>query len=51
MFYLLCNSITPVETGFVEQAEDWLYSSARQYYTGQKGLLDIIQIEPMLNTV
>lgn len=51
VFYLLCNSITPVEAGFVEQAEDWLYSSARQYYTGQKGLLDIIQIEPMLNTV
>ena len=41
----------PVEAGFVEQAENWLYSSARQYYTGQKGLLDIIQIEPMLNTV
>jgi hypothetical protein len=35
--------ITPVE--------GWLYSSAGQYYTGQKGLLDIIQIEPKLITV
>ncbi len=41
----------PVEAGFVEKAEDWLYSSARQYHTGQKGFLDIIQIVPMLNTV
>jgi putative transposase len=41
----------PVEAGFVEKAEDWLYSSAGQYYTGQKGLLDIIQIEPKLITV
>ncbi|MFN8237789.1 MAG: transposase [Chitinophagales bacterium] len=41
----------PVEAGFVEEAEDWLYSSAKQYYTGQKGRIDIIQIEPRLNTV
>lgn len=31
-----------------EKAEDYLYSSAREYY-GVKGLIDIIQIEPMLN--
>ena len=41
----------PVESGFVEKAEDWLYSSAKQYYTGQKGMLDIIQIEPRLITI
>jgi hypothetical protein len=41
----------PVEAGFVEKAEDWLYSSAKQYYTGQKGMIDIIQIEPRLITV
>lgn len=40
----------PVEAGFVDKAEDWLYSSARQYYTGQKGMIDIIQIEPILIT-
>lgn len=41
----------PVEAGFVDKAEDWLYSSARQYYTDQKGMIDIIQIEPILITV
>ena len=41
----------PVEAGFVEKAEDWLYSSAKQYFTGQKGMIDIVQIEPMLITV
>jgi putative transposase len=41
----------PVEAGFVEEAEDWLYSSAKQYHTGQKGRIDIIQIEPRLNTI
>jgi putative transposase len=41
----------PVEAGFVEKPEDWLYSSAKQYYTEQKGKIDIIQIEPTLITV
>jgi putative transposase len=36
----------PVEAGFVVKPEDWLYSSAIDYYGG-KGLLEIIQIEPM----
>ena len=31
----------PVKAGIVEKAEDYLYSSARDYYTGQKGLLEI----------
>jgi REP element-mobilizing transposase RayT len=41
----------PVEAGFVEKPEDWLYSSAKQYYTEKKGMIDIIQIEPTLITV
>ncbi len=41
----------PVEAGFVEKEEDWLFSSAKQYYTGLKGMIDIIQIEPILITV
>ncbi|MFC6999745.1 REP-associated tyrosine transposase [Rufibacter roseus] len=34
----------PVEAGFVEQPEDYIYSSARDY-AGTKGLLDILLIE------
>jgi putative transposase len=34
----------PVEAGFVEKAEDWLWSSARDY-AGGKGLLEIKFIE------
>ena len=37
----------PVLSGFVEKAEDYLYSSARNYY-GMKGLIDIIQLDPVL---
>ena len=37
----------PVEAGFVARAEDWLYSSAIDY-NGGKGLLDIIQLEPLM---
>jgi hypothetical protein len=31
--------------GFLEKAEDWMYSSANEYITGKKGLLEIIPIE------
>lgn len=41
----------PVEAGFVEKAEQWRYSSSREYYSAEKGPLDIILIEPMLKTV
>ena len=34
----------PVEAGIVEKAEDYLYSSARDYY-GMKGMIDIIIVE------
>lgn len=34
----------PVEAGFVELPEEWLYSSARDY-AGGKGLIDILLIE------
>jgi putative transposase len=42
--YIHCN---PVTAGFVIKAEEWLYSSAIDYYDG-KGLLDIIQLEPLV---
>jgi putative transposase len=38
----------PVEAGVVEKPEDYLYSSARDYY-GIKGLIDIILIDPMVH--
>ena len=37
----------PVEAGFVEKEEDWLYSSARNYH-GLKALIDVILIEPQV---
>lgn len=40
----------PVEAGFVEKVEDWLYSSAKDYYTGKKGMIDILLIDPMIIT-
>ena len=41
----------PVEAGFVEIPEAWLYSSAIDYYCNKKGMIDITLIEPMLHTV
>jgi putative transposase len=38
----------PVEAGIVAHLEDYLYSSARDYYHGLPGLIDIILIEPMM---
>ena len=40
----------PVEAGFVEKEEDWLYSSARNYH-GLKGLIEVTLIEPELKTI
>lgn len=37
----------PVEAGFVNNPEDWKYSSALDY-NGGKGLLEIIQLEPLM---
>jgi putative transposase len=31
----------PVEAGIVDKAEEYLYSSARDYFTNEKGLLDL----------
>lgn len=31
----------PVRAGFVEKAEDWLWSSASDYYLGKKGAIDL----------
>jgi putative transposase len=33
----------PVEAGFVEKAEDWLYSSAGNFY-GKKGFIELSYI-------
>ena len=37
----------PVKAGFVEKPEDYLYSSARDYY-GMKGLLEIELLDPLI---
>jgi len=37
----------PVEAGIVAHPEDYLYSSARDYYGG-KGLIDIILVDPLV---
>ena len=37
----------PVVTGIVEKPEDYLHSSARDYY-GLPGLIDIILVEPLI---
>jgi hypothetical protein len=37
----------PVEAGFVEKPEDYLYSSAKDYY-GLQGLLDILLVDPLI---
>lgn len=31
----------PVRAGFVEKAEDWVYSSASDYYCNRKGLMEL----------
>ena len=31
----------PVRAGFVEKAEDWIYSSAGDYYCNKKGLIEL----------
>jgi putative transposase len=37
----------PVHAGFVEKPEDYLYSSARDYY-GLKGMIEITKVDPLL---
>ena len=37
----------PVVAGIVEKPEDYLYSSARNYY-GMKGLIDVMLLDPLL---
>lgn len=36
--------MNPVESGIVDNPEDYLYSSARDY-AGSKGLIDVLFIE------
>jgi len=40
----------PVKAGIVEKPEDYLYSSARDY-NSLKGMLDIILLDPITETV
>ena len=40
----------PVTAGFVEKPEDWLYSSAKDYYTGTKGMINLMLIDPVIIT-
>ena len=40
----------PVEAGFVQKPEEYLYSSARDYY-GIKGLIEISLLDPIIRTV
>lgn len=40
----------PVEEGFVKKPEHWFYSSASNYIDGT-GILDVICLKPMLQTV
>lgn len=35
----------PVEAGLVTRPEDWLYSSAKNYFTDEVPLIDVILIE------
>jgi len=35
----------PVTAGFVSEPWHWIYSSATDYFTDKKGLLDIIMLE------
>ena len=35
----------PVEQGFVEKPEDWIYSSAADYCSVRKGMLELVFIE------
>jgi len=37
----------PVQAGIVEKPEDYLYSSARNYY-GMKGLIEVILLDPLV---
>ena len=41
----------PVVAGIVEKPEDYLYSSAIDYYTNRKGMIDIILIDPILQNL
>lgn len=34
----------PVRAGFVEKAEDWVYSSASDYYCNKKGLIELSHV-------
>jgi putative transposase len=39
--------LNPVRAGIVSRPQDFIYSSASDYYENKKGLLDIVMIEPI----
>ena len=39
--------MNPVRAGIVTKSYDYIYSSARDYYLNQKGLLDLVLVEPI----
>ena len=39
--------LNPVRAGIVARPQDYVYSSAGDYYENRKGLLDIVLVEPM----
>jgi REP element-mobilizing transposase RayT len=39
--------MNPVRAGIVAKSYDYIYSSATDYYLNQKGLLDVILVEPI----
>jgi len=41
----------PVEAGFVRHPEDYLYSSVIDYFTEQRGLIDILRMDPILKSI
>ncbi len=41
----------PAAAGLFEKPEDWSYSSAKDYYTGIKGMIDILLIDPLIVTI
>ena len=40
---VLCIHMNPVEAGFVDKAEEYIYSSARVFYD-KKGLIELCYI-------
>ena len=40
-------NLNPVRSGIVSRPQDYVYSSAGDYYENRKGLLDVVMVEPV----